>query len=398
MLARRVLIVAPHFPPETVAGATRLASLARELAASGRDVLVVAPRSGEAPATGVRVAGAQAPDRAPGPLGQATWQLRLGSALARTLASEIDGGRFAPDVALVSTPPPLAALLAVRAIRARQIPVVLDARDLWPDVLIEARALRARGLPARVLRRIEQGLLARVDAVVTVTAAKAARLRERFAGRMDIAPNGVDAAWAGLAAEYAGGGDAPLVALSAGNVGLAQDVGVLARALAPPHAPAGVEGVVIGAGEDLPRAQHLAARLGSALRFEPPIGRAEVRQRLAACGVSVVTLRDAAMADSVPSKLLEAMALGVPVILVASGEAAAIVRESEGGFVVPPGDARALSEALGRARALGVEGRRAMGARARAFVMARFRREQSALIVADVLEGVLAPDDLRRER
>ena len=69
---------------------------------------------------------------------------------------------------------------------------------------------------------------------------------------------------------------------------------------------------------------------------------------------------------AVPSKLYEAMASQKPVILVATGEAADIVRRYEAGIVVPPGDIEGLAQAVRTLYAdpalrerLGANGRRA---------------------------------------
>jgi glycosyltransferase involved in cell wall biosynthesis len=61
----------------------------------------------------------------------------------------------------------------------------------------------------------------------------------------------------------------------------------------------------------------------------------------------VVPLREH-LPGAVPSKLYEAMASGKPVVLVAAGEPAAMVRQHEAGIVVPPGDVPALAAALQR--------------------------------------------------
>jgi len=68
----------------------------------------------------------------------------------------------------------------------------------------------------------------------------------------------------------------------------------------------------------------------------------------------------------VPSKLYEAMASGVPVVVVADGEPAEIVASAGAGIAVSPGDVDGLVTALRRLavdederRALGAAGRRA---------------------------------------
>ena len=91
---------------------------------------------------------------------------------------------------------------------------------------------------------------------------------------------------------------------------------------------------------------------------------------------------------AVPSKLYEAMASGRAVVLVATGEAAGIVREHDAGLVVEPGDVPGLAAALrtlrddpARRRALGENGRRA--------AVRYFDRSGIAARFIDTLEAAL---------
>jgi glycosyltransferase involved in cell wall biosynthesis len=103
----------------------------------------------------------------------------------------------------------------------------------------------------------------------------------------------------------------------------------------------------------------------SNIRFLDPVPTAEMPELLAAADVVLVTLK-MYIPGAVPSKLYEAMASGRPIVLVASGEAAEIVREHRAGIVVEPGDLAGLARALQTLRAqpylrrtLGENGRRA---------------------------------------
>ncbi len=69
--------------------------------------------------------------------------------------------------------------------------------------------------------------------------------------------------------------------------------------------------------------------------------------------------------------VIEAQAMARPVIATNHGGAAETVADGETGYLVPPGDAVALAAALNRVLGLPLEDRRALGARARAAVMAR---------------------------
>jgi glycosyltransferase involved in cell wall biosynthesis len=395
-----VLVLAPHWPPEGGAAAARLHGLSRCLRDRGHAVHVVAPTPSymlAVEASGVPsdldITRVGVAPRGSGRVANAWHQVRLGSALRG--GARLALRRFPADVALVSSPPPLAALSGHGLGRdGRRLPVVLDVRDLWPDVWIESGVVAAASVEARVLRCVERRLLRRAAAVVTVTATKVARLSERAGGvPVALVPNGVDESWL-VGTSYGGGGEAPapFVALYAGNVGLAQDVGCLVAAVA--HLPSRREGrrpvraVIVGEGEDLPRVRDLAARLSAPVDFLPVEPRAAVRERLAGCGCAVVTLRSRTLVDAVPSKLLECLAIGVPVALVAAGEAARVLGDAGGGLACEPGDPFLLAEVLGRLADMTPAERATMGERGRVHVRARFTRFEAARALSEVLVSV----------
>lgn len=386
-----VLVLAPHFPPEGGAAAARLSGLSRELRALGHRVRVVAPTPSYLTSTPLGPA-PEEPEvrrvpvrrRARGPLGNALHQVRLRAALRRGAREAL--AEEPPDVVLVSSPPPIAALAGLGLLAGGQpVPVVVDVRDSWPDVWIEAGVLSRRSPAAWLLRRVQRRLCSRAAAVTTVTEGKLERLR---AAGLDcvLVPNGVDRSWHEGAPEYAGG-ERPLEVLHAGNVGRAQDLGLLVRAAAAQARPPAWTATLIGDGEELGATRALAAATGAPVKFEPPLPRDLVRDRIAGCGCAFVGLRTAALADSVPSKLLDAWALGVPVVLSAAGESARLVEACGGGVVVPPGDVEALGSALARMAAASPGERRAMGARGRELVLSRHRREQAAAVLSRVLQA-----------
>lgn len=399
-----VLVLAPHHPPEAGAGAARLAGLERHLAELGHEVEVVAPEGtylrpqgrGEPDPPGVRVHRVRVIRRGRGAAASAWHQWRLSHALRRR-ASEILVG-FQADVVLVSSPPPVSALagLGLRGADGRPLPVVVDVRDIWPDVLVEAGIVGARSPAARLLRAVERRLHRGATALTTVTRGKRARLAERAAPcPVALVPNAVDECWFDGPPAPAGVEEAPAAfeVLHAGNVGSAQDVALLVRALARLAAEDGgrrVHGTIVGDGQELPRVRQLAASLGAPVSFAGVESRARVSERLARCGCACVTLVSAELADSVPSKLLEAMARGVPVALVAAGEAAAIVRASGGGLVSPPGDVGGLASTLRALADAGPAARLAMGTRGRDHAARCFRRESAARAMSRVLADAAA--------
>lgn len=82
--------------------------------------------------------------------------------------------------------------------------------------------------------------------------------------------------------------------------------------------------------------------------------------------------------EGFPNVLLEAMASRLPCVASRVGDVPNMLVEGETGFLVDSGDVRGLVEALRRLRALGPQGRREMGERARKTVEARYRIETVA--------------------
>lgn len=87
--------------------------------------------------------------------------------------------------------------------------------------------------------------------------------------------------------------------------------------------------------------------------------------------------------------VIEAQAMGRPVIATDHGGAAETVEHGTTGWRVPPGDAAALAAAIDRALALPITDRLALSERARAAVLARFTMERMQAATLDVYRELL---------
>jgi glycosyltransferase involved in cell wall biosynthesis len=127
--------------------------------------------------------------------------------------------------------------------------------------------------------------------------------------------------------------------------------------------------MIVGPGFDADNIEVMAAiaNAGVADRFSLLGERHDIPDIVA--GLDVATL-PSAWGEGFPNVLGEAMACGVPCVTTDIGDSAWIVGRT--GFVVPPRDPEALADALGRVVALGPEGRRQLGAAARARVLEHF--------------------------
>jgi glycosyltransferase involved in cell wall biosynthesis len=127
--------------------------------------------------------------------------------------------------------------------------------------------------------------------------------------------------------------------------------------------------VIVGPGFDTGNAEVLRAinQAGVADRVSLLGQRLDIPDIVA--GLDIATL-PSAWGEGFPNVLGEAMACGVPCVTTDIGDSAWIVGDV--GIVVPPRDPEALADALGRLVALGCEGRRQLGAAARARVLEHF--------------------------
>lgn len=118
---------------------------------------------------------------------------------------------------------------------------------------------------------------------------------------------------------------------------------------------------LIGSGTEQRRLMALADERGvsHAVAF---VGHSDaIPERLAAADAFVLPTRS----DALPNAVLEAMAAGLPVVATAVGGIVEVIDDGVTGLLVPPGDPRALADALGRlmedgelATRLGAAGRR----------------------------------------
>jgi glycosyltransferase involved in cell wall biosynthesis len=225
----------------------------------------------------------------------------------------------------------------------------------------ELLAMRPR---QRLLTRLVAPHLHRVITVSERQAAPLARLGYKR-DRIVTVPNGV------FAGEVGGGADRGAVRASLGlddgefavlcvaNLRPEKGVDAFAEAVARARADGRrtLRGLVAGDGPERERLERLVARLDG---VELLGSRGDVPDLMGACD-AVALLSEA---EALPMSVLEAMALGRPVVTSDVGGASEAVADGETGNVVPPGDTAAAASALAtlaadpdRARAMGERGR-----------------------------------------
>ncbi|MGI8573286.1 MAG: glycosyltransferase family 4 protein [Solirubrobacteraceae bacterium] len=178
-----------------------------------------------------------------------------------------------------------------------------------------------------------------------------------------VIPNAVDVASFPIAAP--GDGDVPTV-ISVGRFRAPKDFITLARALA--HLPSGSFATsLVGDGPERGAIEAEIDRLGLAERVRVLGERPDVPRLLAGADVFVCSSRS----EGMPVSILEAMAVGLPVVASAVGGVPELVLDGHTGLLVPPGEVAPLAAALGRVLA-DRDLRKRMGSAARGVALERF--------------------------
>jgi colanic acid biosynthesis glycosyl transferase WcaI len=259
-----------------------------------------------------------------------------------------------PDVVVATSPQFFAAVGGWALGAVRRIPFVFELGDLWPRSITAVGAMRQSPV-IRALEKLELFLYRRSAAVVALTRAfKADLVRRRIPpGKIAVVINGVDLpryaprprdedlaqAW-GLTGKFVLG--------YVGTHGMAHGlVNVLdaAERLKNNHR---IRFLFVGAGAERQMLMDEAARRNLPNVVFQGMQPKEMMPRIwSLCDVALVHLKDdPAFAEVIPSKIFEAMGMGLPLLLVApQGEASRIVLADQAGLWVPAAQPQQLADA-----------------------------------------------------
>jgi glycosyltransferase involved in cell wall biosynthesis len=259
-----------------------------------------------------------------------------------------------PDVVVATSPQFFAAVGACALSMLRRLPFVLEISDLWPDSIVAVGKMK-RGAIVNCLEIVEMFLYRRATRVVTLTSAFKDNLMSRGvpSDKVDIIINGVDLQrYAPRPRDHTlarlwGIAEDDLVVGYIGTLGMAHGLqNVLQAAALVPDTQ--VRFMFVGSGAE--RAALIAEAERITLKnvtFVPAQPKELMPNAWSLCNVALVHLKNAPLFRTViPSKIFEAMGMGLPILLVApEGEASHIVRREGAGLCVPAEDPKELASA-----------------------------------------------------
>ncbi|MHB0786534.1 glycosyltransferase family 4 protein [Bradyrhizobium sp. 5.13L] len=401
----KIVVASQHYPPDPSTTAAIMAEIACRLAIE-HEVLVLSGSPGALPAaqTGPgkprvlmirnRMAGKAALVR------RGVSELLFAARTFFALVRELRRG----DVVLTVTAPFMLPYAVAAAARVKGARSALIMHDLFPDVLVMAGLLKPGSFVTRTMRAANSLMFRALNAVITI-GRDAERPLLSYSGmrrsKIRFIPN-----WATLVpAPRPVTPDNPFrKALSArfivglsGNLGFTHDPEVVFEAARLLKDEADIHFLLSGWGIGFERLKQLQAAANLCnVSFVGRVEDGELEAFLAAADLWIIPYRKNVAGVSVPSRFYNLLAVGRPVVLVSEpeAEAALTVVESRLGWVVPPGRADRLAEAI-RAASRSDDG--TMAARA-VKAASRFDRTTAMNAYAALIDELLRNPDLSEQR
>ena len=307
----------------------------------------------------------------------------------------------APEVVVVESPSLLSGWVGTVLKRLRQTSFVLHIAD---PVLVAAGGMGVirKGIVFRTLSQMEDLFYRTADRIIAVSPGISRILEQQgvSASKVVEIPNGVDDDFfdrLGRLNFASNGLPQETRVVYAGNHGMAQNLAVLLEAAGLVAPQEEIRFLFFGDGIEKPELVRKAQKLGLGnVAFFQPVPPAQMPEVFAQADIWTVPLADSSGLEwAIPSKLLEGMAAGRPVLLSARGESAKLVQQTKAGLVVEPGNPAQLVDAIRWLRQ-NPEQARKMGENGRVCVSKHFLRS----MLADKLETVLkrAVEENSRQR
>jgi glycosyltransferase involved in cell wall biosynthesis len=398
----RIILVSQYFPPEVGATQSRMQSFAEYLADRGHQVTVICefPNHPQGILPEAYRGHLLEDDRANAYRILRVWVRADPEKTQRTrmafylsfmgLATAVGPLAGRADVVLATTPPLFTGLAGLAIARLNGAPLVLDVRDLWPAAATSLRQI-SPGWETAAAEALERLLYRSASLVVAVTRPFCDHIDALRADGPPTAliPNGTleqfFLAGPPKAGDRLGVPPERYLVTFAGTMGIAQ---ALPAVLAAAERVADVaDFAFIGDGPMKQATVAEAERLRlTNVHFRPQLPVEHVPPALVASDAMLVSLSaHPTFAQFVPSKLIDFMAAGRPVLLAAAGESARILEVAGAGLVVAPEDPRALADSVRWLHGHPEEAA-AMGQRGRAFAARRLRSFQAERLEQALLD------------
>ncbi len=234
-------------------------------------------------------------------------------------------------------------------------PFVFELRDLWP-ASIKAVGAMGESRIIRILERLEMFLYRRADLIVSVTHSFKTELIARGieSDKIEVVINGVDLDRysprqkdQAMAREF--GLEGKFVIGYIGTHGMAHALHRVLETADLLRDRKEIVFLLVGSGAQRDELVAQATEMGlDNVRFVSRQAKDDMPRVWSLCDISLIQLKNSPLFESViPSKIFEAMGMGLPIILsLPKGEASGIIQRSGAGVVIPPEQPEILAQTV----------------------------------------------------
>ena len=260
-----------------------------------------------------------------------------------------------PDVVIASSPPIFPMFSVWLICKLRGIPIVLEVRDLWPASAVQMGILKNRQLIA-IMVWMERLLYNQSSKIIVLTEG----IRDDICARgwpenkVEIITCGVDfdklypdSEGAAFIRHKYGWQDKKII-MYFGALGEANNIPVILRTSVNLRDRKDILLVIVGDGMKLKAIEQQVSELdlGNVLVL-PPVPKDKARLFINAADLCLVTLRDIPLFDgAIPTKMIDYMACGKPILYGIRGEAQRIMDSAGAGLFFEPDNDEQLSKLI----------------------------------------------------
>lgn len=361
----KLLVLSLNFPPEMGATATRLFELTSRLAAMGHEVRVITAMPNYPTGRVLKdyrwklrvieeIEKIQVTRTWIYPSKSSYMLPRFWSHLSFILSGLLLGtwriGR--QDVVLFDSPPLLLVPFGLVIGRITKARTIMNVSDIWPRAAVQLGYPIGR-CSLQILSLLERFGYKWSDVVSTTCPGAMEQIRKRFPQvETTVISSGVDLdifrpslKSPEVRATFGAGEDDFIVGYF-GLHGLFQGLKVVVEAASRLRDHPRIKFIMVGDGPTKKSLMDLAKRRQlNNLTFKMPVTRADVAIMLASCDAALIPLAKE-LPETMPSKVYEILASGIPVIISGGCEGATLVRRHNTGRIFPPLDADSLANII----------------------------------------------------
>ena len=259
-----------------------------------------------------------------------------------------------PDVVIGTSPTFFAPMAARGFARSKNVPFLMEVRDLWPGIFVELGVIQNKMI-INLLEAWELWMYKQAVKVITVTSSFKENIVKRGIpeAKIEVVPNGADIEfWKPLDRPSTLDRELNLekkfVVLYIGAHGISQALDQVLEAAKTLMDKKEITFLFVGSGSKKEELVKIANEENiENVIFHDPVSKDQVKEFYNLADVCLVPLQDVDLFKTfIPSKMFEIMAMETPIVASLEGEAKAILEESKSALITPPEDSQALAEAI----------------------------------------------------